>query len=85
MVSWVGMCPGPPPVFSGLKLDVEPHKKLGFRMYPQRPLGRKRPWFRSICSPGVWKFRATVETMESVMLGLWTRVARQKTFEPSKQ
>lgn len=61
MVSWVGTCPGPPPVFSGLKLDVGLHKKLGFKTYPQRPLGRKRPWFRSICSPGVWKFSATVE------------------------
>lgn len=66
MVSCVGMCPGPPPVFSGLKLDVGLHKKLGLRMYPQRPLGRKRPWFRSICSPGVWKFRATAETMETI-------------------
>lgn len=61
MVSCVGMCPGPPPVISGLKLELGLHRKLGLRMYPQRPLGRKRPWFRSICSPGVWKFRATAE------------------------
>lgn len=85
MVSWVGMCPGPPPVFSGLKLDVGLHKKLGFRMYPQRPLGRKRPWFRSICSPGVWKFRATAETTESIKLQAWMHPARQKTSESVKQ
>ncbi|TNN85878.1 hypothetical protein EYF80_003722 [Liparis tanakae] len=59
IVSWVGMCPGPPPVISGLKSEVGLRRKLGFRTYPQRPLGRKRPWFRSICSPEVWKFRAT--------------------------
>lgn len=81
MVSWVGMCPGPPPVFSGLKLDVGLHKKLGFRTYPQRPLGRKRPWFRSICSPGVWKFRATVETAESIRLQAWMHAARHKTSQ----
>lgn len=85
MVSWVGMCPGPPPVFSGLKLDVGLHKKLGFRMYPQRPLGRKRPWFRSICSPGVWKFRATAETTESIKPPAWMHAARHKTFQSVKQ
>lgn len=61
IVSCVGLWPGPPPVFSGLKLDLGLHRKAGLRMYPQRPLARKRPWFRSICSPGVWKFRATAQ------------------------
>ncbi len=64
MVSCVGICPGPPPVFSGSKLDFGWHRKSGLSTYPQRPLGRKRPWFRSICSPGVWKFRATGEQRE---------------------
>ena len=64
IVSWVGRWPGPPPVFSGLKVDVGLHRKLGLSTYPQRPLGRKRPWFRSICSPGVWKFRATAHGKE---------------------
>lgn len=48
-------------MFSGLKLDLGLHRKAGLRMYPHRPLARKRPWFRSICSPGVWKFRATAQ------------------------
>lgn len=65
IVSWVGTWPGPPPVFSGLKLDVTLRKKLGFNTYPQRPLGRKRPWFKSICSPDVWKFRATAQQTKS--------------------
>lgn len=68
IVSWVGTWPGPPPVFSGLKSDVRLHKKLGLRMYPQRPLGRKRPWFRSICSPAVWKFRATTEHQQESVI-----------------
>lgn len=64
MVSCVGICPGPPPVFSGSKSDFGSHRKSGLSTYPQRPLGRKRPWFRSICSPGVWKFRATGQQRE---------------------
>lgn len=80
MVSCVGMWPGPPPVFSGLKVDLGLHRKAGLRMYPQRPLARKRPWFRSICSPGVWKFRATAKQQRgessSVVAGMHSTQCR---------
>lgn len=53
------MWPGPTPVFSGLNSELAWRRKLGFSAYPQPPLTRKRPWFRSMASPSVWKFRAT--------------------------
>lgn len=61
-----GLWPGPPPTFSGLKVLSGWHKKAGFRMYPHSPFCRNLPWFKSICSPGVWKFRATGENKTSV-------------------
>lgn len=59
MLSKTGLWPEPPPTFSGLKVTSGWHMNAGFRLYPHWPFCRNLPWFRSICSPGVWKFKAT--------------------------
>lgn len=59
MLSKTGLWPEPPPTFSGLKVTSGWHMNAGFRLYPHCPFCRNLPWFRSICSPGVWKFKAT--------------------------
>lgn len=60
-VSSIGLWAGPPPTFSGLKVVLCWHMKGGFKIYPHWPFCRNLPWFRSICSPGVWKFKAAEE------------------------
>lgn len=59
MLSKTGLWAEPPPTFSGLKVMSGWHMNGGFRLYPHWPFWRNLPWFRSICSPGVWKFKAT--------------------------